>query len=175
MALKLVLPDESHEEAWKDILAEFKAHGEKPSYGLHMKVSIDEYSLYLKKDHDYRQGINLPEGFPPKTVYFLMEDSSDEIWGHVTIRHFLNDYLKDVGGHIGYDIRPSRRGYGYGTKQLTMALNICRQMGMDEVMIACNSDNSTSAAVIRNNGGKFESVFIEADGTIVERYWISLK
>ena len=175
MTLKLISPSESHEQAWKNILAEFKAHGEKLPHGLHLKLNTDEYGVYLAKVRDSEKGINLPEGFPPKSEYFLIEETSSEIIGHVTIRHFLNEYLLNVDGHIGFSIGPSKREKGYGTKQLRLALNICRQMGLEKVMLACNSDNFASAAVIKNNGGVFENVFTENDGTIIERYWIHLE
>ena len=175
MALKLVLPDGCHEQAWKSILAEYKKHGEKMAYGLHMGFNADQYELYLAKGRDSAKGINLPEGFPSKNVFFLMEDGSDEIFGQVTFRHYLNKYLDEVGGHIGYTIRPSKRGKGYGTKQLELALGICRQQGLEEVLLVCNNDNYASAAIIKKCGGEFLNVFIEDNGTVVERYWIRLK
>lgn len=34
----------------------------------------------------------------------------------------LNDFYLELGGHIGYGIRPSERGKGYGKQQLALAL-----------------------------------------------------
>ncbi len=39
----------------------------------------------------------------------------------VRLRHFLNDRLRDHGGHIGYFIKRDQRGRGYRTAALRHA------------------------------------------------------
>ena len=175
MSLKLVVPDGCHEQAWRDILAEFKAYDEEPADGLYIGLDEDGYETYLTMCEMLRKHNNLESLFIPQTIYFLMEDGSDEILGQITIRHILNDYLLNIDGHIGYCIRPSKWGKGYATKQLELALDICKSKGMEKVLLTCNSDNYASAAVIKKCGGELENTFAEEDGNIVERYWIRSK
>lgn len=105
------------------------------------------------------------------TSYFLIDDS-ERIVGMVNIRHGLNDYLRQVGGHIGYGIRPSERRKGYATFLLSEALKVTDQLGIRSVLVTCNEDNIGSAAVILNNGGVEDESLIESHGNVVRRFWI---
>ena len=40
--------------------------------------------------------------------------------GFLAIRHTLNDFLLELGGHIGYSVRPARRGQGHATRALAL-------------------------------------------------------
>ena len=93
--------------------------------------------------------------------------------GAVNIRHYLNDTLLKAGGHIGYGIRPSERRKGYATAMIALALDECRKLGINKVLICCNKENIGSAKSIINNGGILENE-IEEDGHIIQRYWIQL-
>ena len=55
----------------------------------------------------------------PSTTLWLVE--GDAFIGRISIRHVLSDSLRLLGGHIGYDVRPSRRGQGYGRRMLALA------------------------------------------------------
>lgn len=107
----------------------------------------------------------------PNSNYFLVGDD-ERIIGMVNIRHSLNDYLRQVDGHIGYGIRPSERRKGYATYLLSEALKITDQLSIRSVLITCNEDNIGSAAVIVNNGGVEDERFTEPHGNIVRRFWI---
>jgi predicted acetyltransferase len=86
--------------------------------------------------------------------------------GRLTIRHRLTPSLLDVGGHIGYDIRPSARRRGHATAMLAAALPVTRGLGIDPVLITCNADNTGSRKVIEANGGVLEDI---RDGKL--RFW----
>lgn len=113
---------------------------------------------------------------PPPSVsahtYFLIRDS-DEIIGAVNIRHRLNDYLFNFGGHIGYGVRPNERRKGYASKMLEMALPLAKLHGIKRALIVCDKTNVGSAKTIIKNGGILENE-VDHDGEIVQRYWISL-
>lgn len=137
----------------------------------------------FKKDSDYQKWINnldnerngiVKDDRVPASVYFLM--SGDRIIGCISIRHNLNnDMLRKYGGHIGYNIRPSERGKGYGTKMLYLALFKCEELGLTDVMVTCKKDNIGSMKVIENNGGKLhEEVFIPEEDEIFNIYWINV-
>lgn len=94
--------------------------------------------------------------------------------GAVNIRHYLNDKLFETGGHIGDGIRPSERRKGYATAMIGLALEECRKLGIDRVLICCDKDNIGSAKSIQRNGGVLENE-VEENGNSVQRYWIELQ
>ncbi len=54
-----------------------------------------------------------PDGHVPATTLWWVE--ADEYLGRLSIRHRLTPSLLNLGGHIGYDIRPSARRRGHAT------------------------------------------------------------
>jgi predicted acetyltransferase len=87
--------------------------------------------------------------------------------GRMSIRHTLNDWLSEVGGHIGYDVRRSRRREGHATAMLAAALPIARSLGVERALLTCDEDNTASRLVIERNGGVLEDV---RQGKL--RYWV---
>ena len=172
--LKLVLPSIEYKESFLEALDEFKkAQKEHIENSLVKRygesANLDEF---IKKLLGEAEGTFLPEGYVPHTVYWLVDGKK---WlGWLDIRHRLNKHLEEVGGHIGYAIRPSERGKGYGNKILELALPEAKKLGIADVRITCNVDNIPSAKVIEKNGGVFENTAIADDGVVRRRYWIHL-
>lgn len=77
----------------------------------------------------------------------------DRLIGLLSIRCGLTGEMAVRYGHIGYGVRPSERRKGYATEMLSHALSVCREKGMDAVILGCYKDNLPSAAVIEKNGG----------------------
>ena len=69
------------------------------------------------------------------------------------IRHKLNESLLKNGGHIGDGVRPSERRKGYATEMIRLALEECKKIGIDRVLMVCYKDNIGSRKSIINNGG----------------------
>ncbi|MFD3456361.1 GNAT family N-acetyltransferase [Streptomyces sp. NPDC058691] len=93
--------------------------------------------------------------------------------GAIDLRHYLNAFLLDVGGHIGYSIRPSARKRGLATWALGAVLPEARALGLDRVLVTCDDDNIGSARSIEHNGGVLEDVRTTSTGP-KRRYWITL-
>jgi predicted acetyltransferase len=91
----------------------------------------------------------------------------DEYVGRMSIRHELNDWLREVGGHIGYDVRRARRGEGHATAMLAAALRILGDLGVDRALLTCDEDNVASRRVIERNGGVLEDA---RSGKL--RFWV---
>ena len=113
-------------------------------------------------------------GRVPDSVFFLLDNDRDRLLGAVNIRHYLSDALLKEGGHIGDGIRPSERRRGYGTEIVRLALIECRKLGITKVLMTCDKDNVASAKTIIKNGGVLENEFVNSDGDIEQRYWITL-
>ena len=131
------------------------------------------YSQWLCKLENSLREETVAPGLVPSTTLLALKKETGEMVGVIDIRHRLNDSLLAFGGHIGYSVRPSLRRQGYGTRMLHLALEECRRIGLERVLITCDLPNLASAAVIRNNGGKLENQ-VEDQGEIVCRYWIQL-
>lgn len=110
----------------------------------------------------------------PTSSYLLMENN--EIIGHIFIHHLIDlKVLKDYEGHIGYGIRPNKRNKGYGTKMLSLALEKCKDLSLNEILISCKKENISSAKVIeKNNGILLEETYIQEENSIFKKYKIVL-
>lgn len=112
-----------------------------------------------------------PEGRVHNDLYWITDDA--EVVGFVSIRHDLNDFLLRVGGHIGYSVRPSRRRRGYAKAGLALALERCRELGIERVLVTCDDDNIGSYRTIEGAGGVLENVVQDDEGGAAKRrYWI---
>lgn len=108
----------------------------------------------------------------PSTTYFAIRKNEDRLVGIIDLRHHINHpILGTWGGHCGYTVRPSDRGYGYAKEILRLNLRNAKGLGIDKLLITCHSDNTASEKTILANGGVYEKT-ITVDGTEIKRYWI---
>lgn len=99
--------------------------------------------------------------------YYWITDA-DEVVGFLALRHRLNAWLLEEGGHIGYSVRPSRRREGHASRALRLALARARELGLDRVLVTCDEDNEGSRRTIEGAGGVYEDT---RRGK--RRYWIA--
>jgi predicted acetyltransferase len=129
----------------------------------------DSWPGYVQRLQRHRAGTEIPDGMVPAT--FLVAEVGGELVGRVSIRHELNDWLRRVGGHIGYGVRPAHRRRGYATEILRQSLIVARAVGVDRALVSCDDANIASARTIERCGGVLENV-IDNDGAPKRRYWI---
>lgn len=142
----------------------------------------------LRKDFDawldYRCDVSRPVILPtgekvkriPTSFYWLFDDGV--FIGEINIRHWLNEFLKKQGGHIGYSIRKEKQNMGYGTKMLELALKKAKKdLGLKRVLITLEEKNIGSKRVVEKNNGvldkKVENPYNIYGGRLL-RYWIDL-
>jgi predicted acetyltransferase len=106
-------------------------------------------------------------------VFLVVREEDNKLVGMINIRHTLNKYLFNYGGHIGYSVRRIERQKGYAKEMLKAALEICNQMRIREVLLACDADNIASVKTIKSCGGILENEVINED-EVIQRYWIKL-
>lgn len=88
----------------------------------------------------------------PSLTFWLVDGAT--FIGAVNIRARIDTpSLVHFGGHVGYAVRPSLQGRGYGRRQLALALALCRGMGIGVARLSCAQDNDASRRVIEANGG----------------------
>lgn len=136
----------------------------------------DTAEEWLADNALYTDPATLPEGKVLATQFLTVRESDNRVVGMLQVRHTLNDYLAQFGGHIGYSVRPSERRKGYATEQLRQALIWCREeLGLERVMITCYTTNEPSRRTILSQGGVYDGVSHEPDrDKDLERYWIEL-
>jgi predicted acetyltransferase len=112
---------------------------------------------------------------PPGEVHttFLWIMSGSEFLGSIDLRHYLNDFLADAGGHIGYSVRPTARGSGVATWALRTTLPLAVGLGLSRVLLTCDPDNEASRRTIENSGGIYEGRRATSIGPKL-RSWIDL-
>lgn len=142
-------------------------------------MELDKYESIESWDLNNRlfeHESTLPPGYSIGFQYLYMD--GDEVIGMVNFRPKAEShpYLSQYGGHIGYSVKPNRRGQGIGTRMLKDFLKIAKEeYGLKRVMISCMEYNDASRKIITNNGGVFEAkVLYPPENEMLERYWISL-
>ncbi len=174
---QLVTPDVRFRRSFAAAMEEFRAEG---------RGSVDDRSVIGRYLRDHPQGLATdevfgglvaairadkledtprPPGFVPGTELWWVD--GDEYLGRVGVRHRLTPVLLEIGGHIGYDVRPSARRRGHATEMLRQALPVARELGIDPALVTCDVDNLGSRTVIERNGGLLED---QRSGKL--RYWV---
>jgi predicted acetyltransferase len=169
MTLRLIPAADAHlyRQQITDMMEEWLATGEK----------IVPYAIRRMDVHDfeaYCAGLEQktpPPGYVEDSTFFCLEEESGQIVGAANIRHRLNDALLLNGGHVGDGVRPSRRREGIGTRLVALALEECRRLGIEKVLMVCDKENIASRRTIEKNGGVLENEVV-VDGVTEQRFWL---
>ena len=140
------------------------------SAGLDRFSSIEVWLEELKKRSSED---TVPKGLVPSSTYLAVREKDNYIVGMIDIRHYLNEYLTQVGGNIGYCVRKTERNKGYAKQMLKLALEKCKELKIKKVLITCDEDNIASEKVILSANAKLEDIR-NVDGENKKRFWIDL-
>lgn len=174
--LSLTRPTLQLFESWAEAVAEFG--------GMHIDgASLSDNAaadratceaLVAKAQVQADVRVPLPDDFVRCDLYWMTD--GPEVVGFIALRHELNAFLADIGGHIGYSVRPSRRALGHASSAVALTLERARELGLDQVMLSCDDDNVASARVIEGAGGVLADVRDRAEHghPLLRRYWITL-
>lgn len=169
--VSLVEPAGRYRESFLEALREFQAEGRR--LDLDAARLAADFGGFLRGLRDEADRAKQPPGRVPQTTFWLVD--GDEFIGRSSLRHELNAALLEIGGHIGYEIRPTKRRRGYGQAILRLTLPQARVLGLRAVLVTCAADNAASRAIIERNGGRFEDRRAGPDGARPTlRYWIAL-
>lgn len=176
MTVALVRPTSALFESWASAVGEF-GDGHIDGSGLQPPVTPDRETLdalIAKSELLSDTSAELPDDSVHNDLYWIVEDG--EVVGFVSFRHELNEWLREVGGHIGYAVRPSRRRRGYASAGLALALERARELGLPRVLVTCDDDNVGSYRTIERAGGVLQDVSDQSERgyPMVRRYWIDL-
>ena len=122
---------------------------------------------------DEAAGRNLAPGRVRHTMLYGFFDG--EIVGRVSIRHELNEFLRERGGNLGYAIAPSHRRRGHATELVCQGIGYCRALEMTRLLVTCAESNIPSWRIIERFGGMLQdTVWDDGHAEDIRRYWITL-
>lgn len=160
----------SDEQAFRLANDEFQEPGFHFAHGFDPQRPFQDYLDWLEEKEDPTR---IPSDRVPVT--YMCGFLGPEIIGRVSIRHGLSEWIKEVGGHIGYGIVPRFRGRGFSHLLLKDSLRFCQSLGLKQVLLTCDDDNTASVKTIERSGGVFERLCADSsDGIKKRRYWIAL-
>lgn len=174
--LELVLPHPKYLTSVIPAIAEYKTDKAYRTYAIEKMIEAEEshFDTYFKHLGEKMEGINLSDGHVACTTLWLIEDG--RYVGTFDVRHSLTDYLRQYGGHIGYEIRPSERQKGYAKVGLKLCLDyVYEKLGLENVLITCNATNEGSYKTILSTMiemGGHEIDLTQKDNEIRRRFWI---
>jgi predicted acetyltransferase len=149
------------------------AHAELAGEGFDFLLYLradEPWASYVRRLDEIRRGGDVPPDHVPAT--FVVAEVDGTLVGRVSIRHELNDFLANFGGHIGYGVRPAYRRRGYAGAMLRQALVVAGSAGVSRVLLTCDDGNEASASIIERAGGVLEDIRVGPDGIGKRRYWI---
>ena len=156
---------------FKSAIAEFKTEALSFQFVLGYDESIP-FTAWIERLKMWLSG----EGLPNVPNTFLVGVVDGEIVGRVSIRHYLDNFLRKVGGHVGYGVVPKYRHRGYATEILRQSLPVCLSLGIDRILLTCDVENVGSQKVIERCGGIFENTIDNPQTKGKERrYWIDIR
>ena len=174
MELLFVRPQKEHADEIAAYRREFLEAGDSMD-GTGPLRRFEDPHAYLAVCRDYEDPDKVPADRVPATQFVLVRESDGRLVGMLQIRHRFNDYLEKYAGHIGYSVRPSERRKGYAKEMLRRALPLCRELGLDRVLVTCIDGNLGSERTILACGGVYESTVHEPSENVqLKRFWIQL-
>lgn len=174
--IELVRPTPDLFDSWAAAVREFGeghiAGAGMPAPVIPDRATLDVLAMKAKLRADPHA--ELPEGTVRDDLYWIVD--AGEVVGFFSLRHALTEYLREVGGHIGYSVRASRRRQGYAAAALRLGLDRAREIGLSRVLITCDDDNVGSYRTIESAGGVLQDVSDKSDygRPLLRRYWIQL-
>lgn len=169
--LRLVAASQDYPKELREMLTELGG-GENGFSGTPFHRGEATLEEYVQSCCDGPEPAKLKPGLVPQTVYWVVNEDGVAV-GMVRVRHYLNDWLQQHGGHIGLFIRRAWRGTGYGKVALRAALRELRALGADRALLTVREDNAPSVGMIRACGGQFENAVDEGAGKPrTLRFWI---
>ena len=168
----LVKPDLSY----ADEIIKYKEESLAESPIINGSAGLDRFSsieIWLEELKKRSCEDTVPKGLVPSSTYLGVREKDNYIVGMIDIRHYLNEYLTQAGGHIGYGVRKTERNKGYAKQMLKLALEKCKELKIKKVLITCDEDNIASEKVILSANAKLEDIR-NVDGENKKRFWIDL-
>lgn len=141
--LSLVKPNETHEKVYNKLISDWQRQ-DLP------RLLAGDYSSYIEVLLAFTRRAR---GDVPYSTYLLM-DGSDAI-GVVAIRHTLDRFMQEFGGHISYSITPERRGTPLEKELVALCAKTAREdLGLSSLVVSFGTGNTPMREAVEANGGE---------------------
>ena len=100
--MKLIRPDRKYIQSY------IEANEEDEIFRPNAERRFRNYETIVESSYNLEHGINLPIGYVRATTFWLIDN--EKFIGEINIRHELNSFLINYGGHIGYEVRQNNGG-----------------------------------------------------------------
>jgi len=176
MKLKLVTPDKKYLSSVREAITEYKSKPSKFEIHAVSKMIMAEqnnFDDYFGNTLNEAAGLNLRPGYVAHSVFWLVDD--DNYIGTFNLRHSLTPALEQIGGHIAYQILPSKQRKGYAYAGLKLCLVEANKIGIEKVLVTCKAENTASYSVIHKamlEFGGYEDEVLVKDNCVEKRVWI---
>ncbi|MBQ7567029.1 MAG: GNAT family N-acetyltransferase [Oscillospiraceae bacterium] len=131
----------------------------------------DDWFERTKPWYDRKEKGLIP-GQPVSFHYWAVD--GDRFIGEFQFRpEFSRKVLHELG-NVGYAVRPTEQGKGYGTEILRRGLELARSRGMTRVLLTIDERNAASLRVCEKLGGVWDDT-VRVRGARMRRYWIALE
>ena len=151
MHLRLVEPSLEYVASFERLRDACLRDGYHDWEGRHV-LALSDVPSWIELVKRRARGEDLPEGWVPETSFWVI--SNRDVVGTMSLRHPLNDNLRNVGGNVGYLTHPRHRRNGVATFALREGLRILATWGLAEALVTCNDDNIASIRTIERAGGR---------------------
>ena len=140
------------------------------------EVCGKNFEHYMELLSDVKAGKNIPFNRVPSTTLYGFYDN--QIIVRFSIRHVLDEFLSNIGGHVGYVVAPAFRGKGVASHGFKMCIQYIKSElpAIARLLVTCDENNIGSEKVILKQNASFES-FSEPleNGIRKKRFWIDLR
>ena len=168
---KLIIPNESYAAEWQNAVNKLQ---KKDGKIIPSNLYAENFTSFLNNVRNLAEGKNLPIGYVPSELYFMVENGNpDVILGVTDIRLGTTPAIEQYFGHAGGCILPAYRRHGLGKCIIGLSLDILRKKGFKTVVMTCETWNEGSRKAIIFNGGSFIGIS-SLNGKTYERYLFTL-
>ena len=171
--LQLIKRSQEYVSGYKDYCQELYDHQVTYFRPTNPKFIDDDWFFRTKSIYEKKEK-GCFEGKSPSFHYWAIDDG--KFIGEFQLRtKFTQNVLTDIGS-VGYAVRVTEWGKGYGTEIFRQGLEIAKAHGMEKVLLTINEENAASIHICEKLGGQLQDsieVFHEVEGKhLLRRYWI---
>ena len=172
--LMLLKPDKQYAEGIFQYRSAFIAAGE-PMDGTGSLYRMPDPEEWLRQVEDLSRPETTPEEWVPTSQFLCVRPYDNRLVGMIQLRHTLNEYLEQFGGHVEFSVLPDERGKGYATWMLKNVLRYTKDHAISHVLLACEPRNAAAKRVIERNGGVYLDTVLDPEYEIeLDRYTIDV-